>query len=126
LGSRCRYSGAARRSSVTSETGGIIRGMSVAKDTRELLHGEPPGQRTNAIRWLQKKVMRQALELPRRFDALAAWSGFDDVESLTRRVYGPYGKEELVDFRAEVHEYDITGPFAGAPEAFLLRLLGPG
>jgi hypothetical protein len=48
-------------------------------------------------------------------------SGFDSVESLTRKIYRLYGAEDRVDFRAEVHEHDITGPFLDALEAFLLR-----
>ena len=31
-----------------------------------------------------------------------------------------YGAEDRVDFRAEVHEHDITGPFVDALEAFLV------
>ncbi len=50
-------------------------------------------------------------------------SGFDDVETLTRKVYRLYGAEDRVDFRAEVHEHNITGPFADALEAFLLKYL---
>jgi dienelactone hydrolase len=48
-------------------------------------------------------------------------SGFDDVETLTRKVYRLYGAEDRLDFRAEVHEHNITGPFADALEAFLLK-----
>jgi len=48
-------------------------------------------------------------------------SGFDSVESLTRKVYRLYGAEDRIDFRAEVHDHDITGPFLDALEAFLLR-----
>jgi hypothetical protein len=48
-------------------------------------------------------------------------SGFDSVESLTRKVYRLYGAEDRVDFRAEVHEHDITGPFLDALESFLVR-----
>ena len=48
-------------------------------------------------------------------------SGFDDVESLTRSVYKLYGADDVVDFRAEVHEHDLTGPFADALEKFLLQ-----
>ena len=48
-------------------------------------------------------------------------SGFDDIESLTRKVYRLYGAEDRLDFRAEVHVHDITGPFADALEAFLLK-----
>ena len=50
-------------------------------------------------------------------------SGFDDVETLTRRVYRLYGAEDRLDFRAEVHEHNLTGPFADALETFLLTHL---
>jgi dienelactone hydrolase len=50
-------------------------------------------------------------------------SGMDDVETLARKVYRLYGAEERMDFRAEVHEHDITGPFVDALEAFLLQNL---
>ena len=48
-------------------------------------------------------------------------SGFDDVESLTRKIYRLYAAEDRIDFRAEVHEHNLTGPFADALEQFLLR-----
>jgi dienelactone hydrolase len=48
-------------------------------------------------------------------------SGFDDVETLTRKVYRLYHAEDRVDFRAEVHDHNITGPFADALEAFLVK-----
>jgi dienelactone hydrolase len=50
-------------------------------------------------------------------------SGFDDVETLTRKVYRLYGAEDRLDFRAEVHEHNLTGPFADALESFLLHNL---
>jgi dienelactone hydrolase len=50
-------------------------------------------------------------------------SGMDDVETLTRKVYRLYGAEDRVDFRAEVHEHDITGPFVDALESFLVKHL---
>ena len=50
-------------------------------------------------------------------------SGMDDVETLTRKIYRLYGAEDRVDFRAEVHEHDITGPFVDALEAFLAKHL---
>lgn len=50
-------------------------------------------------------------------------SGMDDVEALTRRIYRLYGAEDRVDFRAEVHEHDITGPFVDALEEFLVGRL---
>ena len=52
-------------------------------------------------------------------------SGFDAIESLTRAVYRLYWAEDRVDFRAEVHEHDITGPFLEALEAFLLKWVKP-
>lgn len=47
-------------------------------------------------------------------------SGFAQVEALTRQVYRLYDAEERIDFRAEVHEHNLTGPFADALETFLL------
>jgi dienelactone hydrolase len=47
-------------------------------------------------------------------------SGYDDVESFTRQIYRLYDAEDRLDFRAEVHEHNLTGPFADALEAFLL------
>jgi pimeloyl-ACP methyl ester carboxylesterase len=46
-------------------------------------------------------------------------SGFDDVESFTRKIYRLYGAEDKMDFRAEINEHDLTGPFADALESFL-------
>ena len=48
-------------------------------------------------------------------------SGYDDIESLTRKIYRLYGAEDKIDFRGEVHEHNLTGPFADALEAFLLK-----
>ena len=48
-------------------------------------------------------------------------SGFDDVETLTRKIYRLYDAEDRLDFRAEVHEHNMTGPFADALETFLLK-----
>jgi hypothetical protein len=48
-------------------------------------------------------------------------SGFDDVEFFTRKIYRFFGAEDKVDFAAEVHEHDLTGPFADALEEFLLK-----
>jgi len=50
--------------------------MNVDKDLRHHFTGEPPGLRTNAIRWLQKQVMQQALNLPRDFPTREAWETF--------------------------------------------------
>ena len=52
-------------------------------------------------------------------------SGFDDVETFTRKIYRLYSAEDRVDFRAEVHEHNITGPFVDALEAFLLKYVKP-
>ncbi len=52
-------------------------------------------------------------------------SGFDAVEAFTRAVYRLYDAEERLDFRTEVHEHDITGPFLDALEAFLVRWVKP-
>ena len=40
--------------------------------------GEPLGQKTNAIRWLQKQVMRKAGELPTEFHSQVDWEMFRD------------------------------------------------
>jgi dienelactone hydrolase len=50
-------------------------------------------------------------------------SGFNDVESFVRKIYRLYGAEDKVDFQVEVHEHDLTGPFADALETFLLKYL---
>ena len=52
-------------------------------------------------------------------------SGFHQVEALTRQVYRLYDAEDLLDFCAEVHEHNLTGPFADALEAFLVKYLQP-
>ena len=52
--------------------------MNADKDLREFFADEPPGLKTNAARWLQKRVMRQALELPREFPTLKDWVTFRD------------------------------------------------
>jgi len=136
--------------------------------------GEAPGQRTNAVRWLQKKVCEKTRALPRDFASRDEWeafrkkiraelprviglpafpelkpgylrgrfrvgddvvcervdvyindwwpvSGLDDIESFTRRIYRLYDAEDKLDFRAEVHEHAITGPFADGLETFLCR-----
>ena len=48
-------------------------------------------------------------------------SGFDDIETFTRKIYRLYRAEKKLDFGAAVHEHAITGPFADALEAFLLK-----
>ena len=52
--------------------------MNVSEDLGQFFSGEPPGLRNSAIRWLQKQVMKQALELPRHFDTLEDWEAFRD------------------------------------------------
>jgi len=53
-------------------------------------------------------------------------SGMDAIETFTRKVYRLYGAENRVDFRAEVHEHNLSGPFADALEAFLVKYVKPG
>ncbi|HZT43184.1 MAG TPA: hypothetical protein VFA07_13525 [Chthonomonadaceae bacterium] len=50
-------------------------------------------------------------------------SGFAKIEAMTRQVYRLYDAEDRLDFRAEVHEHNLTGPFADALEQFLLTYL---
>jgi len=52
---------------------------------------------------------------------MVAGRGFDQVETLTRKIYRLYGAEDHLDFRAEVNEHNLTGPFADALEAFLIK-----
>ncbi|MFH1731012.1 MAG: hypothetical protein ABIF82_05085 [Planctomycetota bacterium] len=107
------------------------------KDLGRFFADEPPGMKTNSIRWFQKQVMKRALTLPRddvdaprpllvRANLPDNWrpvSGYGDIESLTRKVCRLYGAEDKIDFRGEVHEHNLTGPFADALEAFLLKHL---
>jgi hypothetical protein len=46
-------------------------------------------------------------------------SGFNDVEGFTRKIYKLYRAEDKMDFRAEINEHDLSGPFANALEDFL-------
>ena len=50
--------------------------MNADLDMRDILQGEPPGQRCSAIRWLQKKVMAAARRLPYEFSSRAEWETF--------------------------------------------------
>jgi dienelactone hydrolase len=50
--------------------------MNADKDLSSFFAGEPPGQRTSAVRWLQKKVMARARALPQRFSTLKEWEAF--------------------------------------------------
>jgi cephalosporin-C deacetylase-like acetyl esterase len=49
-------------------------------------------------------------------------SGFDDIESFSRKIYRFYGCEDNMDFRAEINVHDLYGPFADALEGFLNRI----
>ena len=48
-------------------------------------------------------------------------SGLHDIETFARKIYRLYDAEDRIDFRAEVHVHDISGPFADALEAFLIK-----
>lgn len=50
--------------------------MNADKDLPVFFGDEPPGQKTNAIRWLQKKVMEKARKLPRHFETREEWEGY--------------------------------------------------
>lgn len=50
--------------------------MNAEKDLASYFTGEPPGQRTNAVRWLQMQVMAKARALPRSFSTRAEWEAF--------------------------------------------------
>ena len=45
---------------------------------------------------------------------------------MTCRAHRLYGAEDRIGFRAEVHEHNITRPFADVLEAFLRKCLGAG
>ena len=69
--------------------------------------GEPLGQKTNAIRWLQKKVMRKARELPTDFHSQVDWEMFRDrIRSELPATIGipefPPLRESLVRARIQV------------------------
>lgn len=48
-------------------------------------------------------------------------SGYSRIEEFTRRIYRLYAAEKKVHFQTEVHEHNITGPFADRLEQFLLQ-----
>ena len=50
--------------------------MNASKDLAAFFSSEPPGEKTNAIRWLQKKVMAEAVKLPRDFKTKDEWETF--------------------------------------------------
>lgn len=50
-------------------------------------------------------------------------SGFDDIESFTRKIYSLFGAEDKMDFRAEINVHDLYGIFADSLEEFLNKYL---
>lgn len=50
-------------------------------------------------------------------------SGLGKIEQMTRSIYRLYEAEDRLDIRAEVHEHNLTGPFADSLEAFLQQYL---
>jgi len=50
-------------------------------------------------------------------------SGFSMIESLTRKIYRLFEAEDRLDMSSEVHEHNLTGPFADSLENFLLKYL---
>jgi dienelactone hydrolase len=48
-------------------------------------------------------------------------SGLGQIEQMTKQVYHLYQAENCLDIRAEVHEHNLTGPFADQLETFLLE-----
>ena len=62
--------------------------LQTKSDSNGHFNDEPLGQKTNAIRWLQKQVMRKSAALPRDFSTKEAWETFRtrmrrDLPSLT-------------------------------------------
>lgn len=83
--------------------------MNVDKDLIRHYAEEPPGEKTNAIRWLQKKVMQRSLALPRRFASLREWEAFrTHLRQEVPRVIGipqfPPLSESVVRARIRVGE----------------------
>lgn len=48
-------------------------------------------------------------------------SGLGLIEKTARQIYRLYHAEDRLEIRAEIHEHDLTGPFADSLESFLLR-----
>ena len=48
-------------------------------------------------------------------------AALDDVEVFCRKIYKLYDAEDKIDFRTEINEHNLTGPFADALEKFLLQ-----
>ena len=65
--------------------------MNAEKNLSSYFTGEPPGERTNAVRWLQKKVMERSLSLPRDFPTRESWEKFraSMVQDLPRVIGVP-------------------------------------
>ena len=90
----------------TIEANGTLTGepaaVSTAKDLAAYYAADrtPPGLRTNAVQWLQRKVMAAARELPRRFDTLAAWEQFRG--ELRGRLPAVIGRPEFPPLRESV------------------------
>lgn len=75
----------------------------------DFLQSKAPGLKSNAIRWLQKKVMQKASELPKDFADLAAWETFKTKlrEELPRLIgipQFPRMQESFVCGKAQVGE----------------------
>ena len=90
----------------TIEANGTLTGepaaVSTAKDLAAYYAADrtPPGLRTNAVQWLQRKVMAAARELPHRFDTVAAWEQFRD--EVRRRLPAVIGRPEFPPLRESV------------------------
>ena len=67
--------------------------MNVEKDLSSFLKDEPPGEKTNAIRWLQKKIMTKAVELPADFKTKEEWERFRS--KIRRELPGVIGIPEF-------------------------------
>ena len=72
--------------------------MNVNKDLSVFFADEPPGQKTNAIRWLQKKVMKQALALDMEFATREEWERF--CSGIRRDLPRAIGVPQLPPLRA--------------------------
>jgi len=48
----------------------------IEKQLSEHFAAEPPGSRTNAIRWFQKLICAKAMKLPRDFKTRKQWETF--------------------------------------------------
>ena len=90
----------------TIEANGTLTGqpaaVSTAKDLAAYYAADrtPPGLRTNAVQWLQRKVMAAARALPHRFDTVAAWEQFRD--EVRRRLPAVIGRPEFPPLRESV------------------------